>query len=37
MLVSHYYRIPTEAALAVVGAVLVISVLASVLHPQKQS
>jgi len=37
MLVSHYYRIPTEAALAVVGAVLVISVLASVLHPQKQN
>lgn len=35
MLASHYYRIPTEAALAVVGAVLAISVLASVLHPQK--
>ena len=34
MLVSHYYRIPTEAALAVVGAVLAFSVLASVLHPQ---
>jgi tellurite resistance protein TerC len=35
MLVSHYYRIPTEAALAVVGVVLVVSVLASVVHPQK--
>ena len=35
MLVSHYYRIPTEAALAVVGVVLVISVLASMLNPQK--
>jgi tellurite resistance protein TerC len=37
MLVSHYYRIPTEAALAVVGLVLAISVLASVLHPQKKT
>jgi tellurite resistance protein TerC len=36
MLVSHYYRIPTEAALGVVGGVLVISVLASILHPQKK-
>lgn len=36
MLASHYYRIPTETALAVVGAVLALSVLASVLHPQKQ-
>ena len=36
MLVSHYYRIPTEAALAVVGAVLAISILASILHPQKK-
>jgi tellurite resistance protein TerC len=36
MLLSHYYRIPTEAALAVVGLVLLISVLASVIQPRKK-
>ncbi len=34
MLVSNYYPIPTLAALGVVGGVLLISVLASLLHPQ---
>lgn len=37
MLLSHYYTIPTEIALAVVGAVLALSVLASVLFPQHQA
>jgi tellurite resistance protein TerC len=36
MLASHYYRIPTEFALGVVGAVLALSVLASIVHPRKQ-
>jgi len=36
MLTSHYYQIPTGAALAVVAAVLLVSVLASLLHPQSQ-
>jgi tellurite resistance protein TerC len=36
MLVSHYYTIPTEYALAAVGAILTVSVLASVLFPQKK-
>jgi tellurite resistance protein TerC len=36
MLLSHYYRIPTEVALAVVGLVLLISVLASVIQPRKK-
>ena len=35
MLVSHYYQIPTEVALAVVVAVLGVSVVASVLFPRK--
>jgi TerC family integral membrane protein len=33
MLLSHYFTIPTEIALAAVGAVLTVSVLASVLFP----
>jgi tellurite resistance protein TerC len=37
MLLSHYYTIPTEIALAVVGVVLTVSVLASVLFPQRQA
>jgi tellurite resistance protein TerC len=36
MLVTHYYKIPTTVALGIVAGVLTISVLASVLHPQKQ-
>jgi TerC family integral membrane protein len=36
MLLSHYYRIPTEIALAVVGSVLLISILASVIKPGKK-
>ena len=36
MLTSHYYQIPTGAALAVVAAVLLVSVLASLLHPLSQ-
>jgi TerC family integral membrane protein len=35
MLVSHYYHMPTEVALGVVAGVLLISVLASVVHPKK--
>jgi tellurite resistance protein TerC len=35
MLASHYVTIPTEWALAIVLAVLGISILASVPHPQK--
>lgn len=35
MLVSHYYDIPTEMALGVVGGVLLISVLASLVFPKK--
>ena len=35
MLVSHYFTIPTSAALGVVAGVLLISVLASVVHPKK--
>ena len=34
MLTSHYYQIPTWVALGVVGGVLLISVLASLLHPK---
>jgi tellurite resistance protein TerC len=37
MLVSHYYTIPTEIALATVGVILGVSVLASVLFPQKEA
>ena len=37
MLLSNYYKIPTAAALGVVGGVLLISVLASLLHPQKKT
>jgi len=36
MLVSNYYPIPTWIALGVVAGVLLISVLASLLHPQSQ-
>ena len=36
MLLSHYYPIPTDWALAVVLSVLAIAVLASLLFPQKQ-
>jgi len=36
MLLAHYYKIPTVAALGIVAGVLTISVLASVLHPQKK-
>jgi tellurite resistance protein TerC len=36
MLLSNYYHIPTLIALGVVGGVLLISVAASLLHPQSQ-
>lgn len=36
MLISHYYTIPTGAALAAVGGVLAVSVAASLLFPRKQ-
>jgi tellurite resistance protein TerC len=35
MLVSHYYQIPTEIALGTVAGILIISVVASILHPRK--
>ena len=37
MLVSHYYQIPTGIALGVVAGILLVSVIASVVHPQKQA
>lgn len=36
MLLSHYYQIPTSLALAVVAGVLLTSVLASVIHPERK-
>ena len=36
MLVSHYYEIPTEIALSMVAGILLMSVLASKLFPQKK-
>jgi tellurite resistance protein TerC len=36
MLTSDYYQIPTGVALEVVAGVLLVSVLASLLHPQRQ-
>jgi tellurite resistance protein TerC len=35
MLTSHFYAIPTEWALAAVGGLLTLSILASLLFPQK--
>lgn len=35
MLLSHYFHIPTQWALGAVACVLLVSVLASVLHPRK--
>ena len=35
MLVSHYYQIPTELALGIVAGILIISIVASMLHPKK--
>jgi tellurite resistance protein TerC len=35
MLLSHYFLIPTQWALIAVAGVLLISILASILHPQK--
>jgi len=35
MLVSHYYQVPTELALGIVAGILIISVVASMLHPRK--
>jgi tellurite resistance protein TerC len=35
MLASHYYQIPTSITLAIVAAILLISVLASVVYPKK--
>jgi tellurite resistance protein TerC len=36
MMSSHYYQIPTVVALGVVAGVLLVSVLASLLHPRSQ-
>jgi len=35
MLVSHYYQVPTELALGIVAGILIISVVASMLHPRR--
>lgn len=37
MLIHHYYNIPTHWALATVAGILLISVLASLVHPAKQT
>lgn len=37
MLIAHYYEIPTHYALAAVAGILLISVLASVIHPAKET
>jgi tellurite resistance protein TerC len=37
MLVSHYLEIPTPVALATVAGVLVISVIASMANPRKET
>ncbi len=34
MLVSHYYQIPTELALGIVAGILIVSVVASMVHPR---
>jgi tellurite resistance protein TerC len=36
MLASHYIDLPTELALGIVAVILVVSVLASLIHPQKR-
>lgn len=36
MLASHYIELPTELALGIVAVILVVSVLASLIHPQKR-
>jgi len=37
MLIHHYYKIPTHWALATVAGILLISVLASLVHPARQT
>jgi tellurite resistance protein TerC len=37
MLIHHYYKIPTHWALAVVAGILLISVLASLVHPAQET
>ena len=37
MLIAHYYEIPTHYALATVAGILLLSVLASVIHPAKKT
>ena len=37
MLAAHYFEIPTHYALTVVGGILLLSVLASVMHPAKKA
>ncbi len=37
MLAAHYFEIPTHYALMVVGGILLLSVLASVMHPAKKA
>ncbi len=37
MLISHYYQIPTGVALGVVAGVLLVSILASMLHPRSEA
>ena len=36
MLGSHYIELPTELALGIVAGILIVSVLASLIHPQKR-
>jgi len=37
MLIAHYFVVPTAYALATVGGILLLSVLASVIHPAKKA
>ena len=37
MLISHVYHVPTVLALGFIAATILISVVASILHPQKKS
>jgi tellurite resistance protein TerC len=37
MIVGHFYEVPTAITLGIVAGVLAISVLASVMHPQKNA
>jgi len=37
MVLSHSYSIPTEVSLAVIGGILLVTILSSVLHPARSA